>query len=266
MTYFVKRLLLVFIILCYGLAMFVYSADISYAHIFVSNDDNSSFLTLIERVRIESQLVNNTIRTNLTSTQEHIEQLLDRLDDVIDSDNYFTIKSEQFGNSTVNALLLANIVDEILRYYGEAYGILPNIMLNMSYMTAADGMNDAYNTHDKNGLSEKHMVRQYGNMNTNIDNNNQLYYSQLRNANHIVDMDKYNTAKEYTKDAIRIFYSKLKPFETNSKRYALNKLENSLIELKSAVDSKAHPIQVMMIAHSKVHPSLQIAFDLKVKK
>jgi hypothetical protein len=255
-----------FIILCYGSAIFVYSADITYAHIFVSNDDNSSFLTLIERVRIEAQLVNSTIRTNITSAQEHIEQLLDRLDDVIDSDNYFTIKSEQFGNSTVNALLLANIVDEILRYYGEAYGILPNMMLNMSYMTAAEGINDAYNTHNKNGLSEKHMVIQHGNMNANIDNNNQLYYSQFRNANHIVDMDKYYTAKEYTKDAIRIFYSKLKPFETNSKRYAINKLENSLIELKSAVDSKTHPVQVMMIAHSKVHPSLQIAFDLKVKK
>jgi len=246
--------------------MFVYSADNSYAHIFVSNDDNSSFLTLIERVRIEAQLVNSTIHTNLTSAQEHIEQMLDRLDDVIDSDNYFTIKSEQFDNSTVNALLLANIVDEILRYYGEAYGILPNIMLNMSYMTAAEGMNDDYNSHGKNDLSEKHMMLQYGNVNTNIDNNNQLYYSQLRNSSHIVDMAKYYTAEEYAKDAIKIFYIKLKPFETNSKRYILNKLENSLVELKSAVDSKAHPAQVMMIAHSKVHSSLQIAFDLKVKK
>ena len=100
--------------------MFVYSADNSYAHIFVSNDDNSSFLTLIERVRVEGQLVNSTIHTNLKSAQEHIEQMLDRLDDVIHSDNYFTIKSEQFDNSTVNALLLANIVDEVLRYYGES--------------------------------------------------------------------------------------------------------------------------------------------------
>jgi len=249
--------------------MFVYSADNSYAHIFVSNDDNSSFLTLIERVRVEGQLVNSTIHTNLTSAQEHIEQMLDRLDDVIDSDNYFTIKSEQFDNSTVNALLLANIVDEVLRYYGEAYGILPNKMLNMSYMTAAEGMkgmNDDYNSHGKNDLSEKRMVLQHGNMNSNIDNNNQLYYSQLRNASDILDMAKYYTAKEYAKDAIKIFYIKFKPFETNSNRYILNKLENSLVELKSAVDSKAHPAQVMMIAHSKVHPSLQIAFDLKVKK
>ena len=106
------------------------------AHIFVSSDDNASFLTLIERVRIEALLANESLRSNLTSSNEHLAQLLDRLDDVIDNENYFVIKSEQFNNSTVDALFLANIVDEILQYYGGAYGILPSVMLNMSSMSS----------------------------------------------------------------------------------------------------------------------------------
>jgi hypothetical protein len=64
----------------------------AYAHIFVSNDDMSSFLALLERVRIEARLVNDTMPTNLTAAQEHIEQLQDRLDDIIDIENYFTVK------------------------------------------------------------------------------------------------------------------------------------------------------------------------------
>ncbi|HEY7108436.1 MAG TPA: hypothetical protein VH415_03315, partial [Nitrososphaeraceae archaeon] len=98
-------------------------------HIFVSSDDNAAFLTLIERVRVEALLANESLHSNLTSSNEHIAQLLDRLDDVVDSENYFVVKSEQFSNATVDALFLANVVDEILQYYGGAYGILPNIML-----------------------------------------------------------------------------------------------------------------------------------------
>jgi hypothetical protein len=64
----------------------------AYADIFVSNDDTSSFLALLERVRIEARSVNDTMPTNLTAAQEHIEQLQDRLDDIIDIENYFTVK------------------------------------------------------------------------------------------------------------------------------------------------------------------------------
>ena len=85
------------------------------AHIFISDDDNSSFLTLIERVRTEIKLANDTLQNNDTSSQEHIEQSLDRLDDIIDNENYFSIDSDQFNNRTVNALLLANVIDDALR-------------------------------------------------------------------------------------------------------------------------------------------------------
>jgi len=244
----------------------------AYAHIFVSNDDTSSFLALLERVRIEARLVNDTMPTNLTAAQQHIEQLQDRLDDIIDIENYFTVKSVQFDNSTVNALLLANIVDEVLTHYGGAYGILPNIMLNTSYMST--GLNP-----DKNRNGEKMSMpnntqnkQQYQlnnythNINSSMKNNNTKKIIPSNNNDFLINIAKYQTAKEYAKRAIEIFNIKLKPFETGRNANAMNELEKGLVKLRNAIDNKVQPMEIMMIAHGKIHPSLQVAFNLKVKK
>lgn len=205
------------------------------AHIFVSSDDNASFLTLIERVRIEALLANESLHSNLTSSNEHLAQLLDRLDDVIDNENYFVVKSEQFNNSTVDALFLANIVDEILQYYGGAYGILPSIMLNMSSMSSmAPSMPTNLGIHSVN-------------------------------ASRVFDIDKYQTAKQYASRAVEIFDTELKPYETKNNSIAAGEVEKHLTELKNAVDNKAPPLQVMMIVHTKIHPNLQLAYNLKVR-
>ena len=204
------------------------------AHIFVSSDDNASFLTLIERVRIEALLANESLRSNLTSSNEHLAQLLDRLDDVIDNENYFVVKSEQFNNSTVDALFLANIVDEILQYYGGAYGILPSVMLNMSSMSSMASMPTNLGIHSVN-------------------------------ASRIFDIDKYQTAKQYASRAVEIFDAELKPYETKKNSIAAGEVEKYLTELKNAVDNKAPPLQVMMIVHTEIHQNLPLAYNLKVR-
>jgi hypothetical protein len=204
------------------------------AHIFVTSDDNASFLTLIERVRIEALLANESLHSNLTSSNEHLAQLLDRLDDVIDNENYFVVKSEQFNNSTVDALFLANIVDEILQYYGGAYGILPSVMLNMSSMSSMASIPTNLGIHSVN-------------------------------ASRVFDIDKYQTAKQYASRAVEIFDTELKPYETENNSIAAGEVEKHLIELKNAVDNKAPPLQVMMIVHTKIHPNLQLAYNLKVR-
>ncbi len=209
------------------------SSDVN-AHIFVSSDDNAAFLTLIERVRIEALLANESLYSNLTSSNEHLAQLLDRLDDVIDNENYFVIKSEQFSNSTVDALFLANIVDEILQYYGGAYGILPSVMLNMSSMSSMSSTSSNFDIHRPN-------------------------------HNSVFDTAKYQTAKQYAKRAVEIFDSELKPYETKKNSITAGEVEKYLNELKNAVDNKVPPSDVMMIVHTKIHPNLQLAYNLKTR-
>ena len=225
------QLVLFMIIFCY--ASYQAPCLFSYvnAHIFVSSDDNAAFLTLIERVRIEALLANDSLHSNLTSSNEHLAQLLDRLDDVIDNENYFVVKSEQFSNFTVDALFLANVVDEILQYYGGAYGIPISTMPSMSSMS-------------------------YMSANSEIDK---------PNPSSIIDMAKYQTAKEYAKRAVEIFDAELKPYETKNNTSTAGQVEKSLAELKKAVDNKAQPLEIMMIVHTKIHPNLQLAYNLKTR-
>lgn len=80
-------------------------------------------------------MANNTITQNVTNSQEYLSRLIESIDDISDDENDFEISSKQFDNSTVNALLFANLIDEVLRNYGTSYGIVPSIMINMSYIS-----------------------------------------------------------------------------------------------------------------------------------
>ena len=46
---------------------------------------------------------------------------------------------------------------------------------------------------------------------------------------------------------------------------SLKKLEDGLLELNTAIKNKENPMKVMEIVHTKIHPNLQILFNLKSK-
>ncbi|MDF0679792.1 MAG: hypothetical protein P0116_02380 [Candidatus Nitrosocosmicus sp.] len=197
----------------------------AYAHIFISDDDVSSFLTLLERVRVEALMANNTLSQNITNSQEHYSRLIDSIDDISDSENDFEISSKQFDNSTVNALLFANLIDEVLRNYGMSYGIVPSVMTNMSYMSS-----NLMNTVNKSGS--------------------------------LIDIDKYMISKEYAKRALEIYDSTLRIFENKNNKNSLNNIGEDLMDLSYSIKNRTDPFEIMSIVHTKLHPSLQAAFNL----
>jgi hypothetical protein len=81
----------------------------------------------------------------------------------------------------------------------------------------------------------------------------------------VIDNNKYETAKQYAERAIEIFDSELKPYETKQNSLAAGQVERYLLELKNAVDNKDSPLDIMMIAHTKIHPNLQLAYNLKTR-
>ena len=192
------------------------------------------FSTLIQRVRIEALLANESLYSNLTSSNEHLAQLMDRLDDVIDNENYFVIKSEQFSNSTVDALFLANIVDGNIT-------ILRWSLRNITWCYA------------------EHVLDVLDVLSSSNFDIHRL------NPNSVFDTAKYQTAKQYAKRAVEIFDSELKPYETKKNSITAGEVEKYLIELKNAVDNKVPPSDVMMIVHTKIHPYLQLAYNLKTR-
>lgn len=200
-----------------------------YAHIFISDDDASSILTLLERLRVEALLANNTMSQNITYGQEHLSKLIDSIDDISDSENEFDINSRQFDNSTVNALLFANLVDEVLRNYGMSYGIVPSIMINMSYVSP-----NLINTVNK--------------------------------SESLIDTDKYMVSKEYAQRAFEIYDKTLRIFENKNNKNSMNNLGEGLMDLIYSINNKIDPINIMAIVHTKIHPNLQATFNLTIKQ
>jgi hypothetical protein len=109
-----------------------------FAHNF-NTDDNSSFLTLINKLTIENQLLNNSIsnsNNNITlSSFEHTRNIENILEEIFISEDSFIVDSDQFYNNTIIALIVANLADadEVLRNYGRAFGVPSNIMLSMNF-------------------------------------------------------------------------------------------------------------------------------------
>lgn len=202
-----------------------------YAHLFISDDDASSILTFLEKIRLEAALANSTLGKNSNSSQEHLSKLIKSLDDFTDNENEFVVDSKQFNNSTVNALVLVNILDEVLRSYGKTFGITPSMMTNMS------NMNMSSNT-------------------TKISSKNGLEISD----------DDYSVSKQYAKRALEYYKSTLQIFENNDNKNFMNNLGNELVNLNKAIEKKADPMVMMEIVHSRIHPDLQIAFNLTLRQ
>jgi hypothetical protein len=122
----------------------IYSNNwIAYAHNFSPNT-LSTFTTLVHRAEIELLLASNNFPSNVTLALDHGEKAVKLMDDayysdedIIDDTDFIRRYNEALNsnNSTIHALVVANIVDQILREYGEAFDIgydltnMSNIMM-----------------------------------------------------------------------------------------------------------------------------------------
>jgi hypothetical protein len=251
--------LLAYILVISSIGM-VYTIQTVYAHYF-SKDDAALFFALIDEINVETQLINTNFPSNVTLAIEHAENTAELLNDVYqfdegiaDDTDFIREYNEQLNNtnSTVQALILANVVDEILRNYGDALEVdydLTNmsnlVMSNVSVstttmMTLGDSMKNSS------------MAKEKTNYMTN---------------NIIVNVADYQTAQALSDKAQQIFNEDIKPIAaepTSNVTTFIVKLENGLIQLRNAVNNKAAPMDVMMIVHTQIHPNLQKAYNLQL--
>jgi hypothetical protein len=236
---------------------------ITYAHNF-NTDDDSSFLTLINMLVIENRLLNDSISVNNSNNSnssnyiEHIENTENILEDILISEDSFTVNSDQFYNNTVIALVVANLADEVLRNYGHAYGVPSNIMLSMNFsniINSQDKSNDTSNVNSQNN----HTMHQ--------ENSSSVSASTPAAAT-MIDMPSYISTIELSDRMIQLYSNELNG--TSSESTYINKansdLGSAVYELKKAVESKESPYKIMEIVHGKVHPNLQLAFNLTLKR
>jgi hypothetical protein len=251
--------LLAYILVISSIGM-VYTIQTVYAHYF-SKDDAALFFALIDEINVKTQLINANFPSNITLAIEHAEDTAELLNDVYqfdegiaDDTDFIREYNEQLNNtnSTVQALILANIVDEILRNYGDAlevdYDLTNMSNLVMSNVSVSTTTMMTWGDTMKNSS----MAKEKTNYMTN---------------NIIVNVADYQTAQALSDKAQQIFNEDIKPIAaepTFNVTTFIVKLENGLIQLRNAVNNGAAPMDVMMIVHTQIHPNMQKAYNLQL--
>src|SRR5919108_727513 len=223
--YTIHKIIFLILILSTLFISLLFSKDIViFAHNF-NTDDNSSFLTLINKLAIENQLLNDSISNNKINLNsfEHTRNIENILEEILISENSFIVDSDEFYNNTIIALVVANLADEVLRKYGHAFGVPSNIMLSMNFSNVASGLNysdsiarmplhSSHTTNDRNTTSTR-MV------------DNSSYQSALKTSDRMIEI--YN-------DELKTSYSSNSTFANK----ANSDLSGALYDLRNDIETK----------------------------
>jgi hypothetical protein len=170
-------------------------------------------------------------------------------------------------NSTTLALVVANIVDDILRKYGSAFAVGYD-MTNMSNMMNMDMMMTMQKMDDNTSHPMDMMMKT-----TNITNNDSSMLDgnsnssiSMENDFVLVDTNDYETAMTLSSNIKDQFNTQLRPRSLVNETTNLDTLDNSLEKLEEAISAKASPEAVMEVVHVQIHPMLQRIYDLELQR
>lgn len=186
-----------------------------------------------KNARIAEELVSavsalDSMNMSTSSSSRDTNQSISDTDAIIDEAITSRVDKEQRDNATIQATALGDIINTLLSYYGDAF-LVGFDMGNMSQM--ASGME---------GTSS-----------------NKSYS--------LVNVTDYQSAQALAQMAQENFNNELKNLASSNKTDSVNELEADLNQLRSTIDNKSSPIDVMMIGHTQVQPNLQRAFDLELQ-
>ena len=269
-------LLPIFAIISIGIGS--YSLENSFAHKF-SPDESAHFLTIVEKIKIESALAANSAggNSNQSSAQIHANSALQSYDS--HTKDELSERNERIAtelDDTLNTLLvqvksqtnksqLDNTVETINAILEEATSTrVDEEQLNNSTIqalvfasivdTALQNYGDAYNV----GIDLTNAANMHKSMTATDDT--------VSSQSGLLNFSNYESALGFSDKALDKYYneisSSLAEKNTKTQDY-LKKLENGLLELNNAINNKENPMKVMKIVHTNIHPNLQILFNLK---
>jgi len=230
------------------------SSAISHAQYALNTYDSHTNNELSEKnERIATEL-NNTlnqlrdqVETSSITDKSQINQIVETINAILEEAISVRIDDDQLNNSTIQALVFADIVNTALQSYGIAFdiGIDLTNMSNMNTTTSSTGNNTIDNGH-----------------------NNHEELQKTSEQMSIVNFSSYESALSFADYALKKFNSDIKTSipENNTKtQNYLQQLENGLLEFNTAIKNHENPMKVMKIVHTKIHPNLQTLFTLKSK-
>jgi hypothetical protein len=258
----------------FSIAIFVISFSmvdqLSYvfAHSF-NSDDSSYFLGLDKRTKIELELAEKNYPLNITLSMDHSDNAARLVydiyyadDDIVEDSDFIKRYNKEVSssNSTTYALVVADLLDEVLRGYADALAIDTDLT-NMSNLVLVDELKNLAKQSNSTNISS----------NSSDDNEGtRSEQSKLVSTNNsIFNYADYETAKALLVEIKDIFENHLKSVSdnaTNSQSVnAISKLEKDLEKLSNLINNNGSPAEVMELVHLQIHPSLQAGFGLQTK-
>lgn len=173
-----------------------------------------------------------------STDQNGANQKADALNLIFDQAETEMISSSSSNNATVQALALADIVNEVLRDYGTAIGSTTDLtnMNNMNMTVSGTSAGSTQGMSGMSGMSSSKPIR-------------------------IVNMGAYQSAEALT-DTAQSMFGNLQSISPVSASSYLTKVGSALSELKQKIDSQSSGNDVMTVAHMQIHPNLIAAFDI----
>lgn len=175
------------------------------------------------------------------ASAEDLGQQVDDLTNLLGEAVSVRIEPDQLGNSTIRAVVVANVVNEALEHYGEAVGFEGN-MTDMSAMNMT-------------GMESE------GSMSGSMDSEGSM--GGMEGPAEIVSEANYQSSLAFAQRAEEL-YAEIKAEAIEGTDDAVGALDASFPEFTSAIDGRASAMEVMRVAHMDIHPNLQVAYNLQI--
>jgi hypothetical protein len=194
-------------------------------------------------------------------TASDIDLLFNDINGILDEIVTARIDPDQLNNSTIQVLAVAELLDEVLRNYGDAFTVGYD-MTNMSMMTM-DGHNNTNNSGENSSI---HSISTM-NMSDGADN---MSMEDMSNSNDIlINTTDFQTAQALALKVQELFDNQIMNSSlsegSETADQTINNVSAALEDLVRSIDGKASPMDIMMIVHTRIHPNLMAAFGLQLE-
>jgi hypothetical protein len=226
----------------------------------LSDDLNADLAAL--RTSAESTSGNNTAG----DTDILVEDINGILDEIVTA----RIDPDQLNNSTIHVLAAVELLDKVLRNYGNAFAVEYD-MTNMSMMTM-DGNNSDTNSDTSNNSESDASIHSMSSINMDGGDsagNNMSMDGMSNSDNRLVNITDYQTAQALAKKVQELFDNQIINSSLSGSSeivdQSLNNASTAMRELITNIDGKSSPMDIMTIVHTKIHPNLVTAFGLQLE-
>lgn len=177
------------------------------------------------------------------STAQQVDQKIANINDLLAETVSVRIESRQMDNVTMQALVVANLADEVLESYAGAYGVESEEHEDHGSHEEETDTAAENTTHDGMAMNES---------------------AGMNGSDTIVDMMHYESALALASGMQAYYNANLKPLASANDTSAVAALEAGLTDLNSAIQAKEPLNDVEVLVHTQIHANLQKAYNLQV--